>query len=142
MLNDRITAIKDFFNVEFIDYGDHRGNSILISSGAGIGMALMDQFMGVRYFIDIDSYRHDIIDWESIGIILSNSKPKMIIFCGWFTLDNRKNFQKIVDGTCNNVNGEIIEFYDGGKTENLQSFIDKINSYSVDNYSLFKKIIS
>lgn len=121
MLESKIQAIKDLFDVEFIDYG--KGDSILITSGAGIGMALMDVLLNVRYLLDIDSYRFNFIDWESIGAILSAAKPKKIIFAGWFSLDKFDNINKIaesiIDIPCYSYTGGI---------DDLNEFITRVNS--------------
>ena len=49
-------SIRSAFGVEFIDFD--RSDGLLISSGAGIAMGLMDTLPAYGFMLDIDSYRN------------------------------------------------------------------------------------
>lgn len=110
MLDDAVKKIKDYFKVEFHDY-ERKGNSILISAGFGIGLALMDEIKSIRYFIDIEEYRNQHIDWESISVILACEKPDRLYLTSYFSTATERIFDPFIKGF---FNTEIL-FYNGQK---------------------------
>ena len=127
MLSKRITAIETAFEVSFIDYANP-GRGVLISSGCGIGMAIMDLTPTLRFFLDTDSYRHRTdIDWEALSVVLTSetqSKPDYIILSGWFSLDPPEIFDRIERGI---LETQLFR-YEGGKDVSLSAFLNRIHS--------------
>lgn len=114
--------IKRLFDVEIIDY-DRNGNDLIVSSGAGIGMATMDVVSSARYFFDIDKYRYQNIDFEALGIFLA-SKCKRLIIVGWFTIDVPKNIDALNKGF-SFINKNIFR-YNGGEDISLKDFFGMV----------------
>jgi len=108
--------------VEFIDY-ERDGTGVIVCSGSGIGMGLMDVLTECRYLIDLDTYRTDkTIDWECIAVILSlRVKPSVVVMAGWFTIDEPLAFNRFERGVL------VPKFvYRGGGVESLSDFINRI----------------
>ena len=111
MLSDRVRAVRDMFGVDLIDYQREGSTGILFSSGCGIGLAIMDACPDLRYFVDIDSYRSKLIDWESLAIVLSVASPRIVVLAGWFSLDRPYVLESIEKGLVASVSRV---FYRGG----------------------------
>ena len=120
-LHDVITQSRRLFGVEFIDYA-RAGTGIVVSSGCGIGLAVMDQLPLCRYFVDIDNYRKQTIDWEALFIAVSARKPSAIVLVGWYTIDVPKTISTI-ERACLSPSYR----YDGGGTKNLGEFLADLN---------------
>ncbi len=98
------------------DY-DRPGAGLLITSGFGLGLGLMDVLLRVRYFCDIDNHRDELLDWECEGVNLSfDGRFTHILLAGWFTIDKSNHFKKLASGI---LLPKLI--YVGG--ENLSEFI-------------------
>ena len=106
-------------SVEFIDY-QREGSGVVVASGCGIGMAVMDAVTECRYFCDIDKYRRAQIDWELIAVLLSlRIQPSVILLVGWFTIDEPRHFNAFERGC---VTVKALR-YDGGHCETLHDFL-------------------
>jgi len=117
------SEIKSLFKIEVIEY-QRDGKDFVISSGAGIGMAIMDIITSSRYFFDIDKYRYDNIDWESFGIYLAKRCNKLIT-AGWYTIDVPKNMNALCNGF-SYIKRENLYRYDGGNEKTLEQFFYEI----------------
>lgn len=109
------------FSIQIHDY-DRPGYGLLIASGFGLGMALMDILPQCRYFFDIDNYRNNQIDWECLGIRLSFAGLRQIILVGWFTVDSSTNFDNLARGI---LIDKLI--YRGG-SESLKNFVHRVHA--------------
>ncbi len=118
MLVEKIQRINKLFGVEFHDY-ERRGNSVLITSGFGINMALMDIFKDLRFTIDVDSYRGILIDWESIAVCIAAAKPTRVLLAGLFIIDHPEIFDIIKNGLV----GVKTHIYVAGAGRSLEEFI-------------------
>lgn len=118
MLGETIQKIERGFGIEFVDY-EREGEGVLITSGAGIGMAMMDTLPWLRYMIDLDSYRFKMIDWEAVAVLLSVHKPKAIVMVGWFTIDRPRAFEAFIKGVIDTP----LFVYRGGESQTLGEFI-------------------
>lgn len=117
----RIDLIRDLFAVDFISYG-RGGTGIVVASGAGLGLSMMDVFLSCEYFIDIDRYRNAAVDWEAIAVLLSGARPRMIVMVGWFTIDRPISFDRFERG----VFATPLYRYDGGSSKILKDFIESV----------------
>lgn len=110
--------------VEFIDF-ERPGRGVIVCSGSGIGLSLMDVFLDCRYLVDIDSYRMDkSIDWECVAVLLSTRRQiDRVIMAGWFTIDVPVNFNAFQRGL-------LVEnfVYRGGGSESLAEFVNRIRN--------------
>lgn len=90
---------------------ERAGDGILITSGFGLGLALMDEISSLRYFFDVDDYRGREIPWETLGVCLSFSGAKAVVFSGWFNASSPEIFFLIQKSMhlpyITNINGEV-----------------------------------
>ena len=88
------TALAQYFGFELHDY-KRAGDSILIASGSGLMMAIMDAVPRFRWCIDIDSHR-DIT--HRVPTLMSaldiNCQFKAIAVAGWFSVDKPHTLQQ------------------------------------------------
>jgi hypothetical protein len=127
MLADRVKAVKDYFGVSLVDYGRENATGVLFSSGCGIGLALMDVCEELRYFEDVDNYRSQQIDWESVGVILAAAKPSVVVLAGWFSIDRPATLLALQRGF---VDVRVL-FYEGGSRP-ISDLIAQIKKNGVD----------
>lgn len=123
---DRMAFIERHFGVEFIRYDRAEDGGILVASGCGIGMGLMDCIPALTWFVDVDAYRQKTIDWECISVIASLSGPAFFLLAGWFSLDKPQIFRTFERGICGGV---PFHTYIGGE-EKLTEVIDFARRYS------------
>lgn len=71
-----------FYGARLIDYGPHRGEGVLIASGGGLMLCVMDCAPIMRWCLDIDSdpVRELSSFVEMIAVI---ARPSALV--GWFT---------------------------------------------------------
>jgi hypothetical protein len=121
MADERISQAREFFGVDFADYDRPGATGILITSGCGIGMGIMDVFPEVRWFCDVDQYRHQPVDWEALSIFLTAGdwRPGFVILAGWFSLDRAVVFDRFQAGACRTP----VFRYDGGGGTSLADFL-------------------
>lgn len=108
-MQGRVRAIERHFGVALHDF-ERPGSGVLFSSGCGIGLALMDACPRLRFFVDVDSYRAQAIDWESLGVIVRAGEPEIVVLAGWFTIDRPVTFEKLKRGL-----GACVEYSGGGR---------------------------
>lgn len=123
-IGNRISSAEKNFGVAFHDYNRPGQTGILLSSGCGIGLALMDECQNLNYFVDIDNYRFKNIDWECLLITLSAANPSVIVLAGWHSIDRPKAFEDATKGIVNNV---CLIRYIGGESD-LRETIEKIKN--------------
>lgn len=93
-IGNRISSAEKNFGVTFHDYKRAGQTGILLSSGCGIGMALMDECPNLNYFVDIDNYRFKNIDWECLLVSLTAACPSVVVLAGWHSLDRPVAFER------------------------------------------------
>ena len=117
--------IANFFGFHLIDY-KRQGDSVLIASGAGIMMAIMDSVPRFKYSIDIDSFRHlnDRVP-EFMCALDLNCNIEVLGIAGWFTVDKPTALQQGI----NKIKRTKIVSYSGNygvfpnESESLDIFI-------------------
>lgn len=114
-----------YFGVNLICW-NRSSSGLLITSGSGLGLSLMDELDFLNFWVDIDNYRYDPKDWEALVSWAININSSLVILGGWFTIDNDKIFRDIIH------KNPKVYFYCGGRN-NLANFIrgvknEKINS--------------
>lgn len=123
MLESRIEAIRQHFGVELIDYG-RPTTGVVLSSGCGIGLAIMDQLPSANWFVDIDRYRHKAVDWECLAVVLTIARPRYVVLAGWFTIDKPWAFHSFKKGS---IETPLYE-YSGGGELTLSDFLKSVGS--------------
>ena len=102
-----INSLAERLGIPLIDY-ERAGDGLLISSGCGIMLAVMDSVPTLRFCVDIDDAGcgdrfADFIQW----IRYWKTVP---LFCvGWFSLTSPEPLKRIVD----NVRGEVLAYTPG-----------------------------
>lgn len=126
MDHDRLALIRSCYDIDPIDYR-RGGRSLLIGSGSGLSMGLMDAVTDFNFLLDVDNYRNrqHVIDWETIGVLLDHIGFKLIAMAGWFTIDSPDVFKKLQKG----IKKTPVLLYEGGKETSLELFIQKVNAY-------------
>lgn len=118
-------SVGAFFGVQVIDYG-RRSNGILLSSGAGIMMAVMDAALQYRWCIDLDTMRAHRARVANFIVALDlNTEINLIGAVGWFSLDDPR---PIVEGLARCRRAQVVSYLamtDGGTCLTLEQFIAK-----------------
>lgn len=122
MLAECFEKIAKYFEVTFFNY-NRPSTGVLLSSGCGIGMALMDVCPQLNWFLDVDTYRFKQVDWESIAVIISARKPTLVVTAGWFTIDTPKALNEFKKGV---IETKLVE-YAGGGSKTLSDLIGEIH---------------
>jgi hypothetical protein len=77
--------------VHLVDYGEHRGGALLIASGAGVMMAIMDAEPGFRWCCDVD------VGGRAVDFaVLASRRVGLIGLAGWFSLHDPAAFREIL----------------------------------------------
>lgn len=119
-----LDKINSAFKIEFVDY-ERDGTGVVVSSGCGIGMGLMDVLTECRYFIDLDTYRTSLIDWEAVAVCVSVRRPSKIVMAGWFTIDRPLAFDRFIRG----VVDVPLFVYRGGVDVSLSEFVTCVKDF-------------
>jgi hypothetical protein len=119
--------LAQYFGFDLIDY-KRIGDGVLIASGCGIMMSIMDAVPRFQYCIDVDSFRHNHSRLpQLLSAFDKNCHFKVIGIAGWFSLDKpdalRQGQQRITNAQCVTYSGGYSAFTDEAKT--LKDFIDK-----------------
>jgi hypothetical protein len=83
-----LTFCSALFDVPVVDYR-RISRGLLIGSGAGVMMAVMDVCERFRYAVDLDQCRHRedrFCDW--VRALDRNGLVDMIALAGWFSISN------------------------------------------------------
>lgn len=82
---DAVEVAAKLCDVEVIDYWqphDHRGDGVIVGSGCGVMMAIMDHCPTLRWATDMDSLPRG--RWaEFIDAVALNRQP--VVLAGWFS---------------------------------------------------------
>lgn len=122
--------LSKYFGFNLIDY-ERQGDGLLIASGAGIMMAVMDAVPRFRYCIDIDAHRDinsRVPEW--MVAIDQNTDLKVIGVAGWFSIDKPQALQEGIK----RVKHKALIAYSGNykvlenEQETLDGFIHRANS--------------
>jgi hypothetical protein len=84
-----LPAFAKGYRLDLHDYGGHRGAGLLVSSGAGSMMAIMDHAPSLRWCLDID---HLPREGRLAGLLACAAHlPEVLVaFAGWFSITNPK----------------------------------------------------
>jgi hypothetical protein len=77
--------------IHLVDYGQHRGRSVLLGSGCGLMMAVMDAVPEFRWCADLDRGGH-AIDFA----ILVARDVRTIGLVGWFSISSPAAFRQVL----------------------------------------------
>lgn len=76
--------------VQLVDCGPDRGHSLLIASGSGLMMAVLDQVPDFRWCVELDRGGKGL-DFA----LLAHRHMRFIGLCGWFSLHSPATFEAI-----------------------------------------------
>lgn len=122
-------ALANYFGFDLIDY-KRQGDGILISSGAGIMMAIMGICPRFKYCIDIDSHREiNSRVPQFISALDRNTELEVIGIAGFFSIDKPtalvEGISKIKRARYIGYSGNHLVFPDEHNT--LKDFIEDAN---------------
>jgi len=82
------------YSIPLIDY--HRGSGVLIGSGAGTMMAVMDQALELRWCVDVDSFdkRSRLADF----LLMAERVVSPIVVAGWFSITDPAPIRRAIAG--------------------------------------------
>jgi hypothetical protein len=122
--------LSTYFGFDLHDY-KRIGDSILIASGSGLMMAIMDAVPRFKYCIDIDNHRN--INQRVPNYLTAldlNCKFSIIAIAGWFSIDNpdmlQQGISKINNAQCITYSGGYKVF--PNECISLNDLIDKCNA--------------
>ena len=116
-----------YFGVDIADYR-REGSILVIGSGCGLMLSIMDACRKARWCFDADNYRHSKIDWQTLGQFLDQSDITAFGVFGWFTIDRPTNLIALLS----EVTKPVVS-YGGGcgflpnETTNLREAIDAMD---------------
>lgn len=119
--------LAQYFGFDLIDY-KRLGDGVLIASGCGIMMSIMDAVPRYRYCIDVDSFRQIQSRLpQMLSALDKNCHLKIIGIAGWFSLDKpdalQQSQQRITNAQCVTYSGGYNAFTN--ETISLQEFIQQ-----------------
>lgn len=74
-----------------IDYGPHRGPGLLLATGAGLMLAVMDQLTTCRWAVDLGGGRGHRADLGSWAEAVDDVVP-LVVAATWFTVTDPDQF--------------------------------------------------
>ncbi len=119
--------LAQYFGFDLIDY-KRWGDGVLIASGCGIMMSIMDAVPRFQYCIDVDSFRenHSRLP-QLLSALDKNCEFKLIAIAGWFSLDKpdmlRDGQHRITNAQCVTYSGGYFAFPNEAQT--LKQFIQQ-----------------
>jgi len=121
--------LAQYFGFDLIDY-KRWGDGVLIASGCGIMMSIMDAVPRFQYCIDVDSFRENQNRLpQLLSALDKNCDFKLIGIAGWFSLDKpdmlRNGQQRIANAQCVTYSGGYAAFPNEAQT--LKQFIQQAN---------------
>jgi hypothetical protein len=119
--------LAQYFGFDLIDY-KRWGDGVLIASGCGIMMSIMDAVPRFGYCIDVDSFRNNQSRLpQFISALDKNCQFQIIGIAGWFSLDMpnalQQGQQRISNAKCVTYSGGYAAFFNEANT--LKEFIDR-----------------
>lgn len=124
------TALAQYFGFDLHDY-KRAGDSLLIASGCGLMMAVMDSVPRFRWCIDIDSHReiaHRVPTFMSALDL--NCQFKAIGVAGWFSVDTphalQQGIAKVTRAQCIAYSGGLGVF--SNEQHTLREYIYALNT--------------
>lgn len=117
--------LAKYFGFDLIDY-KRWGDGVLIASGCGIMMSIMDAVPRYQYCIDVDSFRENQSRLpQLLSALDKNCQFKLIGIAGWFSLDQptmlQQGQQRITNTHCVTYSGGYKAFIN--ETSTLSEFI-------------------
>lgn len=76
------------YGVPLTDYGERRGQGLLVSSGSGLMMAVMDACPAFRWCVDLDTLRSRQDTRIGDFLQMAERLTEPIAICGWFSISN------------------------------------------------------
>jgi len=97
-----IPAFAKGYGLELVDYGHRRGLGLLVSSGSGTMMAIMDHAATLRWCLDIDGIKRE---GRLAGLLecAAHFPAVLVVFAGWFSITDPKPLFRSIDAAPENA---------------------------------------
>jgi hypothetical protein len=82
-----IAQASRLYAVPLTDYGPARGDGLLVSSGCGMMMSVMDEVPALRWCVDLDAV-HDKRSRIGDFLLVAETLASPIGVCGWFSISD------------------------------------------------------
>jgi hypothetical protein len=123
------TWLASYFGFQLFEY-ERQGDSILIASGSGLMMAIMDICPRFKWCLEVDNHR-DIASRlpNLINAFDQNCSLEIIAIAGWFSIDDPKQLMLAQDKIKQSKNFSYSGGYGFFKNEDidLEKFVANIN---------------
>lgn len=122
-----IEMASRFYDVPLVDYGSERLGGVLLCSGAGLMMAIMDA-TPVRWCVETDTLRNSS-HLDDFMVLVAHSSPPLVV-AGWFSLSSpdilRRGIAKIEPERRCVYSGAGIAMLCHGQYDDLGRFIEAV----------------
>lgn len=122
-----IEQASRLYGVPLIDYSRPTARGLLVSSGSGIMMSVMDKVPSLRWCVDVDSLspRARLADF----LVMADALVGRIAVCGWFSITDPAPLRAAVAALPRAplVYAGHIELGAGRQLPTLGDFIDALN---------------
>lgn len=109
------------YRVPTIDYGRPEATGLLIASGCGLMMSVMDAVSGLRWCVDFDALKPD----ASLDSFLTVAAPGLSVIgmCGWFTITKPETIRSVTSREDVIVYGGNVRFGARREATSLRDFV-------------------
>lgn len=88
-----LAQISRLYQVELVDYGEHRGGGLLVCVGCGLMMGIMDASPPLRWCVDTATLRDKPGARLTDFMIAASRVVEPFAFAGWFSITNPKEIR-------------------------------------------------
>lgn len=113
------------YGIDLIDY-ERPSRGLLVSSGAGIMMGVMDEARTLRWCVDVDSLKPTArLDQF---LVMAERLCDPVAICGWFSITDPRPLRAAIAGMTQPpiCYGGNVRFGVGRESDTLRSFLDQL----------------
>lgn len=88
-----IEFLSKVYNVPVIDYGTDRGNGILVATGSGLMMTIMDMRKEIRYCVETKELLKN--DMSKYWIMELQTTVDLLLFVAWLSITPESKIQEL-----------------------------------------------
>jgi hypothetical protein len=125
---------SNLYAIPLTDYGPSKGAGLLVSSGCGMMLAIMDCCSMLRWCVDIDGVRDQRARLADF-LLCAEKVVAPLAVCGWFSISDPKPLRDALMALAGPVvvYGGNVRFGVPGEAETLERFIRMISESATSN---------